>query len=97
MESSTPLGPSTSWQTSAWMELRRAVRVTAVFKTIPAEVDETGAIRPKEPVRLPPGAQVLVTVLEDETSETALLSEPALAADWERPEEEAAWSHLSQG
>jgi hypothetical protein len=46
---------------------------------------------------LPPGAQVLVTVLEDETSETALLSEPALAADWERSEEEAAWSHLSQG
>jgi hypothetical protein len=97
MESSTPLGPLTSWQTSAWMELRRAVRVTAVFKTIPAEVDETGAIRPEEPVRLPPGAQVLVTVLEDETPETALLSEPALAADWERPEEEAAWSHSSQG
>ncbi|HUR52856.1 MAG TPA: hypothetical protein VMZ71_01910 [Gemmataceae bacterium] len=28
------------------------------------------------------------------TNETALLSEAALAADWSRPEEDAAWSHL---
>jgi hypothetical protein len=27
-------------------------------------------------------------------SETALLSEAALAADWNRPEEDAAWLHL---
>jgi len=27
-------------------------------------------------------------------SETALLSEAALAEDWDRPEEEVAWSHL---
>jgi hypothetical protein len=27
-------------------------------------------------------------------SETALLSESALAADWDRPEEVAAWAHL---
>jgi len=26
--------------------------------------------------------------------ETALLSEPALAEDWNRPEEDAAWAHL---
>lgn len=26
--------------------------------------------------------------------ETALLSEPALAEDWNRPEEDEAWSHL---
>lgn len=29
-------------------------------------------------------------------SETALLSERALAEDWNRPEEDAAWSHLQQ-
>jgi hypothetical protein len=29
-------------------------------------------------------------------SETALLSEPALAEDWNRPEEDEAWSHLQQ-
>lgn len=29
--------------------------------------------------------------------ETALLSEAALAEDWNRSEEDAAWSHLQQG
>ena len=68
-----------------------------MFTTIEAEVDEKGNIRPKEPVTLPPGSRVLITVLEAEGTETALLSEAVLAADWDRPEEEAAWSHLSQG
>ena len=31
-----------------------------------------------------------------EAHETALLSEAALAEDWNRPEEDAAWSHLQQ-
>ena len=62
--------------------------------TIEAEVDEKGNIRPKEPVRLAPGSRVLITVLEPEGVDTALLSEPSLAADWQRPEEDAAWSHL---
>lgn len=31
-----------------------------------------------------------------EAHETALLSEPSLAEDWNRPEEDAAWSHLQQ-
>lgn len=65
-----------------------------MFPTIEAEVDEKGHIRPKEPVMLSPGSRVLVTVLEPDGSEPALLSEAALAADWERLEEEAAWSHL---
>jgi hypothetical protein len=68
-----------------------------VFTTIEAEVDDKGNIRPKEPVALAPGARLLITVLDADGSETALLSEDALAADWERPEEEAAWSHLAQG
>jgi len=29
--------------------------------------------------------------------ETALLAEAALAQDWSRPEEDAAWSHLQPG
>ena len=62
--------------------------------TIEAEVDEKGHIRPKEPVTLPPGSRVLITVLDPEASEPALLSEASLAADWDRPEEDAAWSHL---
>jgi predicted DNA-binding antitoxin AbrB/MazE fold protein len=65
--------------------------------TIEAEVDEQGNIRPKQPVDLPPGSRVLITVVELEATETALLSETALGADWNRPEEDAAWSDLGQG
>ena len=68
-----------------------------MFTTIEAEVDEKGQIRPKEPIVLTPGSRVLITVLDPDGLETALLSEPALAADWQRPEEDAAWSHLDQG
>ena len=64
--------------------------------TIEAEVDDKGNIRPKEPVTLAPGSRVLITVLEPEPQDTALLSEAALAVDWQRPEEDAAWSHLAQ-
>jgi hypothetical protein len=63
--------------------------------TIEAEVDENGNIRPKKPVSLPPGSQLLITVLgRSGASETALLSEASLAADWNRPEEDAAWAGL---
>ena len=65
-------------------------------RTIEAEVDPQGNIRPKESVNLPPGSRLLITVIEPELADTALLSEPALAADWNRPEEDAAWSDLGQ-
>lgn len=66
-------------------------------RIIEAEVDAQGNIRPKQPVALPPGSRVLVTVPEPEGAETALLSEAALGSDWNRPEEDAAWSDLGQG
>jgi hypothetical protein len=62
--------------------------------TIEAEVDEKGNIRPIEPITLPPGARVLITVLGEPASETAVLSEASVAADWSRPEEDAAWAGL---
>ena len=62
--------------------------------TIEAEVDEHGNIRPKEPVSLPPGSQLLVTVIGDRAAETARLSEQSLGGDWNRPEEDAAWARL---
>jgi hypothetical protein len=65
-----------------------------MFPTIEAEVDEKGQIRPKEPLVLAPGSRVLITILEPDTADPARLSEPALAVDWQRPEEDAAWSHL---
>jgi len=41
--------------------------------------------------------RALVTVLDEPAAvpgEAALLAEAALAVDWLRPEEDAAWSHL---
>jgi hypothetical protein len=69
-------------------------RVKSMRTTIEAEVDEKGNIRPKEPVSLAPGSQLLITVVGVPTTETSLLSEPSLAADWNRPEEDAAWADL---
>ena len=51
-----------------------------------------------EPVQLPKPQRAFVTILsaESDMAETALLSEAALAEDWNRPEEGAAWAHLQQ-
>lgn len=61
-------------------------------------IDERGTVRLLKAVRLPASRRALVTILHEEpreaTHELALLSEAALAEDWNRPEEEAAWSHL---
>jgi hypothetical protein len=65
-------------------------------KTIEAEVDAQGNIRPREAVSLPAGSRLLITILEPEGVETALLSESALGTDWSRSEEDAAWSDLGQ-
>ena len=35
------------------------------------------------------------TIPDEEPNDTALLSEPSLA-DWNRPEEDAAWAHLNK-
>jgi len=68
-----------------------------MIKTIEAVIDEHGQVRLRESITLPSARRALVTILEDEpasASETALLAEAALAEDWNRPEEDAAWSHL---
>jgi len=71
-----------------------------MIRTFEAVIDEKGNVRLLEAVRLPGMRRALVSILEEEpaiaANETALLSEPALAEDWNRPEEEKAWSHLQQ-
>ena len=70
-----------------------------MLQTFEAVIDEEGNVRLIEPIKLPAGWRVLVTILNEpnvHVSETALLSEPALAEDWNRPEEDEAWSHLPQ-
>ena len=67
-----------------------------MIRTVEAVIDPDGNVRLLEGVRLSGPRRALVTILEDSPrgDETALLSETALAADWNRPEEDAAWSHL---
>ena len=70
------------------------------MRTVEAEIDQQGNVRLFEPIHLPAARRALVTILDDAptvaTHETALLSESALAEDWNRPEEDEAWSHLQQ-
>jgi hypothetical protein len=71
-----------------------------MIQTIEAVIDENGKVHLLESVRLPEARRALVTILEEESvtevSETALLSEQSLGEDWNRPEENEAWSHLQQ-
>ena len=71
-----------------------------IIQTVEAIIDEDGEIRLLEAVNLSEARRALVTILDEEpaseVSETALLSERALAEDWGRPEEDEAWSHLRQ-
>ena len=67
-----------------------------MIRTVEATIDKKGIVRLLEEVELTATRRALVTILEEPAfaNETALLSEAALAEDWNRPEEDAAWSHL---
>ncbi len=75
-----------------------------MMRTVEALIDEQGNVRLLEAIHLPDARRALVTILDEApdldaasgriVSETALLSEKALAEDWNRPEEDEAWSHL---
>lgn len=66
-----------------------------MMTSIEATIEKDGTIHLKEAVRLPHPCRAIVTIMDEPAvAETALLSEPALAEDWNRPEEDAAWSHL---
>jgi hypothetical protein len=69
-----------------------------MLRTVEAVIDEHGNVRLLEAIQLTAARKALVTILEDAPAagvpEAALLSEQALAQDWDRPEEDEAWSHL---
>ncbi len=69
-----------------------------MIRTVEALIDERGNVRLLEPVQLTSARRAIVVILEDSPDlgidEAALLTEQALAEDWDRPEEDAAWSHL---
>jgi hypothetical protein len=69
-----------------------------MVRTVEAVIDEDGQVSLLEDIRLPEARRALVTILEAppniSSGDTALLSESALAQDWDRPEEDEAWSSL---
>ncbi len=70
-----------------------------MIRTLEATIDEQGVVRLLEPIALAQTRRAFVTILEEppiRVNEAALLSEAALAGDWNRPEEDAAWSHLQR-
>ena len=66
------------------------------MKTVEAIIETNGEVRLVEPLSVPTPRRALVTILEEAppAQDAALLSEAALAEDWNRAEEDAAWAHL---
>jgi hypothetical protein len=69
------------------------------MRTVEAVIEPGGEVRLVEPVDVPSPRRALVTILEESprAHDVALFSEAALAEDWNRPEEDAAWAHLQPG
>lgn len=69
-----------------------------MLKSVEAIISAKGEVRLNEPLQLDHVCRAIVTILEDDmdVTDTAVLSEESLARDWNRPEEDSAWSHLQQ-
>lgn len=69
-----------------------------MIRTVEAVVEENGEVRLLESLQLPESRRALVMILEEpplQANEASILSESALS-DWNRSEEDAAWSHLQE-
>jgi hypothetical protein len=70
-----------------------------VLRSIEATIEKDGTVRLHKKVRLPASRRAILIILDEPATvaETALLSEPALAEDWDRIEEDKAWAALQPG
>lgn len=70
-----------------------------VLRSIEATIEKDGTVRLHKKVRLSASRRAILTILDEPAAaaETALLSEFALAEDWNRPEEDKAWAYLQPG
>ncbi len=66
-----------------------------VLRSIEVTIEKDGTVRLHKKVRMPASRRGILTFLDEPAlvAETALLSEPALAEDWNRPEEDQAWAY----
>ncbi len=66
-----------------------------MLKTVEATIEENGEIHLLESITVSHRCKAIVTILDNTVTavnETALFSEKSLAEDWNRPEEDEAWS-----
>jgi hypothetical protein len=72
-------------------------------RTVEVYVDEHGVMHVLQPFDLPTPFRAILTIVDETAADDraragdailARLAEASLAQDWNRPEEEAAWSHL---
>lgn len=81
----------------SYMTAETMLEIERLSRTVEAIVEEDGTVRLLEPVEGVGPRRALVTLLDEIPEEaahtSALASEDALA-DWARPEEDEAWSHL---
>lgn len=70
-----------------------------VLRSIEVTIEKDGTVRLPKKMKLRAARRAILTILDEPAPvvETALLSEAALAEDWNRPEEEEAWAHLQAG
>ena len=72
-----------------------------MIRTVEAIVDEHGVVRLLAPLQLHGPCRAILAiddgVADPGADALARLSEASLAQDWNRPEEDAAWSHLQPG
>ena len=70
-----------------------------MLKSIEAIIEKNGEVRLLEPVKLGLRYRAILTILgeePDDIAETALMSEAVLSKDWDRPEEDTAWSYFQK-
>jgi hypothetical protein len=71
-----------------------------MIRTFEAIIDTKGNVQLSEPIELPSSCRALITILDEKAfshvNKEALLSEAALAEDWDRPEENEAWKYLQK-
>jgi hypothetical protein len=69
-----------------------------MLRTVEATIDERGVVHLKEQVNVRFKTRALVTILDESESidDLTAASEQVLAEDWNRPEEDQAWSHLQR-
>ena len=68
-----------------------------VLRSIEVTIEKDGTVRLPKKMKLRAARRAILTILDEPApvAETALLSEAALAEDWNRPEEDEAWRDLS--